>query len=378
MKVLFVSNDPTIFDVKSDTHKRMQAYASTIGELHIVSPASKDAYELHEGTLFLHPIHANKFFRVFALASLARKIIHKYEIEIVSAQDPFEHGLSALRATRGTKAKLHVQVHTDFLSPWFVKTSAWNIQSIKMLVLNKQRRKIADRVLPKADGIRVVSDRIKMSLIARYGKNVPEPTVIPIKTDTTVPTPVPLMEHSFGFTLISVGRLEAEKRVGDILKALKIVTKKYSMVGLFIVGDGRERDSLESLVQTLGLAKKVSFLGERSDARALMANANVFIQASAYEGYGRTLIEAALAETPIITTDVGIVGEVLVNQKSALVCSVGDTECLARAIEKLIEENNIRRSLRENALQVANTHIASVGDVTKRITDDFAHTIANI
>src|SRR3989344_3548115 len=119
-----------------------------------------------------------------------------------------------------------------------------------------------------------------------------------------------LPEHQFTFTLIAVGRLEPEKRIEDILAALKLVAKQYPMVGLFIVGEGSERGRLERMARHLGLGDKVIFLGERPDVRALIASAQAFIQASAYEGYSRTLIEAALAKVPIITTDVGIVGEV--------------------------------------------------------------------
>ena len=81
MKVLFVSNDPTIFDAASAARARMRAYAAAIGlpaqagELHIVSSASKDAREEQDGNLFLHPVHAWKIFRVRALAARAPGLI---------------------------------------------------------------------------------------------------------------------------------------------------------------------------------------------------------------------------------------------------------------------------------------------------------------
>ena len=310
MKVLFISNDPNIFDAASEVRTRMRAYAANIGELHIVSAAGPTAHEEHEGNLHLYPVHVWKLFRVSALAKRAHALIHTYSIEVVSAQDPFEHGLAALRAVRGTNAKLHIQVHPDFPSPWFVRSGNWRSPSVRMPFLNRWRRDIADSVLPQAHGIRVVSERIKASFIARYGLRIPEPSVIPVIVDPTVPEPVRLPAHpAFTFALIAVGRLEPEKRTEDILAALKLVHVHYPMVGLFIVGEGRERGRLERMVRSLELEKNVVFLGHRPDARGLMASAHAFIQASAYEGYGRTLIEAALAKVPIITTDVGIVGE---------------------------------------------------------------------
>ena len=156
MKVLFISNDPTIFDAGSAARARMRAYAALIGELHIVSAAPGDAAEVNEGSLYLHPTHSWKIFRVRALVLRAHALILEKEIEVVSAQDPFEHGLAALRAVRGTSAKLHIQVHTDFLSPWFVKSGNWRSPRVRMPLLNSYRRKIADRVLIAAAGIREV------------------------------------------------------------------------------------------------------------------------------------------------------------------------------------------------------------------------------
>lgn len=354
----------------SAARARMRAYAAAIGELHILSSAAKDAQEERDGNLFLHPVHTSKLFRVRVLAEHAHRLILEQGIEIVSAQDPFEHGLAARRAVRGTNAKLHIQVHTDFLSPWFVKSGNW-----RMSLLNRYRCRIADRVLPAADGIRVVSERVKHSLIARYGSRIKEPSVIPVAVDATVPAPVPLPPHSFAFALIAVGRLEPEKRIEDILAALKLVVKPYPMVGLFIVGEGRERSRLERAARSLGLAEKVIFLGDRPDAWGLMRNAQVFIQASAYEGYGRTLIEAALAKVPIITTDVGIVGEVFKNGENILSSPVADSAALALNISKYIEDTITREEFSIRAEIVARSHLATVGDLPTRIAADLAQTL---
>lgn len=376
MKVLFISNDPTIFDATSAARARMRTYAALIGELHIVSAASTGVREGQDGNLFLYPVHAWKLFRVRALAARAHALILGHGIEVVSAQDPFEHGLAALRATLGTSAKLHIQVHTDFLSPWFVRSGNWRSPSVRMPLLNRYRRNIADRVLPAAAGIRTVSERVKASLVARYGSRIPEPTVIPVAVSGVAPAHALLPAHSFTFALITVGRLEPEKRVEDILAALKLVVGHYPMVGLFIVGEGRERARLERMTRSLTLEKQVVFLGQRFDARALMSNAQAFIQASAYEGYGRTLIEAALAKVPIITTDVGIVGEVFKGFEDVLSVPVADPTALSLGIVGFIEDNAVRQELPRHAEETARAHLASVGDIPARIVADLAKLVS--
>ncbi len=377
IKALFISNDPTIFQSGSEARARMREYAKTIGELHIVSSAPFGTSPTSDGPLFLYPVTAWRIFRIRALAHRAHAIIVEKGIEVVSAQDPFEHGLVALRATRGTQAKLHIQVHTDFLSPWFVRSGNWRSPTVRMPLLNRFRRRMADKVLPKADGIRVVSERVKESLIARYGTRIKDPSVIPITVDIRVPEAVRLPNHPFTFSLIAVGRLEREKRIKDILAALKLVVAHYQMVGLFIVGEGRERGRLERMTRRLGLEKHVVFLGHRPDARGLMRSAHVFIQASAYEGYGRTLIEAALAKVPIVTTDVGIVGEVFKGYEDVLSVPVADPTALSLSIVGILEDTSVRMELPMHAEETARTHLEAQGNLAERIRDDLARALHN-
>ena len=373
MNVLFISNDPALFIDSSDVRARMRTYADALGELHIVSRAPR-AQEVHDGALHLYGIRVSKPFSPFALAACARSLIEKKGIEIVSAQDPFEHGWAALRAIKGTSAKLHIQVHTDFLSPWF--RSHLGVSSRAMRILNRIRLRIADRVLPQARGIRAVSGRIRDSLEARYGTSIPVPSVVPIAVSSEVQEPVPLPPAPFTFKLLAVGRLEAEKRLEDVLKALKRVHARYPSVGLFIAGEGRERKRLEAQARSLGLADNVVFLGQRADARGLMRSAHAFIQVSAYEGYGRTLLEAALARVPIITTDVGIVGEVFQGYRDVLSVPPGDPAAIAVQIVGLVEDQQARHTLVLDAEAAAKAHLASLRPLPEMVRDDLAQTIA--
>jgi len=372
MNVLFISNDPSIFDEASVARARMREYASALGMLHVLSNAPLGARDVTEGGLHLHPIKVSKLFRVRVLAKRAHSLILREKIEVVSAQDPFEHGLAALRAVKGTPAKLHVQVHTDFLSPWFVRVGNWRSPRVHMPILNKLRLRIADKVLPEADGVRVVSKRIKDSLMTKYGTNIREPSVISIAVPQEVPEAVRLPSHHFTFSLIAVGRLEAEKRIEDILVALAFVVPKYPSIGLFVVGEGRQRTRLERMTKKLGLGEHVQFLGNRPDAWGLMQSAHAFIQASAYEGYGRTLVEAALAKVPIITTDVGIVGEVFKGYEDVLAAPVADPTELSLHIVTLVENTNARIELPQHAEAAARAHLAEVGDLPARIVGDLS------
>lgn len=376
MKALFISNDPSVFQPDSATRERMRAYAAAIGTLHILSRAPKGGEAVTDGALVLHPVHAGKLMAPFALAKRARALITSEGIEVVSAQDPFEQGWAAMKAAEGTGAKLHIQIHTDFLSPWFVRDGVYRSMRIRMPFLNKVRRKLARNVLPAADAVRAVSKRIADSVIAEFGPKVRAPSILPIYVGTEAPPAVPLPEHDFSFAFIAVGRLEPEKRVEDILMALGSIAHSYPSVGLVVVGEGSERKKLETLAGKLGLSARVLFMGEQGkNARGLMKSANVFMQASAYEGYGRTLIEAALAKVPIITTDVGIVGEVLKGYEQVLATPPGDTANLAAHMHALIGDHQLRLTLALNAEAAAKEHLAKYADFPRLIAEDLARTL---
>jgi len=376
MNLLFISNDPNIFKEGSATRLRMRAYADALaakhgGTLHILSRAPRTE-TVADGPLILHGVAAGRLGMLLRFPSIARGIIRTESIAAVSAQDPFEHGWAAMKAVRGTNAKLHIQVHTDFLSPWFTRGHISRSPRVRMLLLNRIRRRMAGPVLRHADGIRAVSHRVADSIVKRYGRSVPAPSVIPIAVDANAPAAVPLPPHPFTFALLAVGRLEPEKRVEDIIAAVARLTDAYPTLGAFIVGEGRERAKLERLARRKGLAERIVFLGARADARALMPSAQCFIQASAYEGYGLTLIEAALARVPIVTSDVGIVGEVFAGYHEVLSAPVADPTNLAAHIAWLIEDQEARQELAMSAERRAKEHLAATDSSPEAVIADVA------
>ncbi|KND49405.1 MAG: phosphatidylinositol glycan, class A [Parcubacteria bacterium C7867-008] len=373
MNILFVSNDPGIFEEGTAVRSRMRAYAEEVaktgGVLHILSRAKKQQ-EITEGPLILHGVTGNKISVIFAIKSRARALVRTANIAVVSAQDPFEYGWAALKVIQGTNTKLHVQLHTDVFSPWFTRTGMSRSVQVRLPLLNRIRQSIADRVLPKAHGVRVVSQRIKDSLIARYGSDMESVSVLPIQVTPEAVQPVPFPEPVYPFTLFTASRLEPEKRIEDILYALAWVKDSYPSAGLVIAGEGSERPRLERLAKELHIENRVRFLGWRTDVRGLMRSAQCYIQASAYEGYSITLIEAALARVPIISSDVGIVGEVLKGNDSVLAAPPGDANQLLHNIRHMIEDSRMRSEYSMQAEAAVLAHLASARSTPADIIAD--------
>ena len=365
---LFILDDPSIFIEDSVSRARMRAYAKEIGTLHVLSHgvASDSHEDFGDGTsLSLYSVDSRKLsgmkpFLFHTLLKRAQTLVSEKNVEIVSVQNPFEYGLVAMKAIQGTKVKLYVQVYTDPFSTWFTRVKVIYSSEVKMPAVNRVRQSITDRVLPNAHGVRVVSKRAQDSLIARYGSRIPTPKLIPVEVSTELPPMIPLPERPFTFTLLAVGRLEPEKRIQDILLALAKIRRNYPSVGLIVVGEGSQRKNLEGYAKKLRLGKSVQFLGHVDGAWGMMRSAQAYIQASGYEGYSRTLLEAALARVPIITTDVGIVGEVFRGYEDVLSVPPGDPAAIANFIIRLVEDNEARTQLVINAEKTAREHLANV------------------
>ena len=109
----------------------------------------------------------------------------------------------------------------------------------------------------------------------------------------------------------------------------------------------------------------------------MMRSASAYIQASAYEGYGRTLIEAALARIPMITTDVGIVGDVFRGYQEVLSAPPGDPAALAAHIRGLLDDHQARALFVEAAEKAARAHLAANADPAAALREDLAQALSS-
>ena len=146
----------------------------------------------------------------------------------------------------------------------------------------------------------------------------------------------------FGTVMLMISRIEKEKNMIMAIECFYNIYKHYSGVGLVIVGDGSLRSGLEKFVRKIGMEEMIIFEGWSDHSYKYFLSADLFLNTSDYEGYGRTLMEASAAECPIITTDVGIVGEVL-NEKNALISAPQDKVAFQNNIEFALKNKNLMK-----------------------------------
>lgn len=140
---------------------------------------------------------------------------------------------------------------------------------------------------------------------------------------------------------ICVGRLSPEKDLATLLHATALVVWNHPEFRLRIVGDGRERGSLERLSRELNIGGNVEFLGERADVPELLSGSAFFVSSSITEGISLTLLEAMSVGLPVVTTAVGGTPEIVVDGMTGRLVPPQDPERLAQAITDMLCERNL-------------------------------------
>ncbi|MFI5179604.1 MAG: glycosyltransferase, partial [Vicinamibacterales bacterium] len=126
-----------------------------------------------------------------------------------------------------------------------------------------------------------------------------------------------------------VGRLTAIKQHELFLRAAREVHEARPSATFLIVGDGERRVELESLASSLGLGDAVRFLGWRRDLTTMYGATDVCVLTSRNEGTPVALIEALAAGVPVVSTEVGGVGDVVNDAVLGLTAPDGDANALA-------------------------------------------------
>ena len=148
--------------------------------------------------------------------------------------------------------------------------------------------------------------------------------------------------------VIMVSRLLRDKGVQEFTDAATLIKARESTVQFVLVGDvddGNPTSLTAEQLTELRKSRDVTWLGARTDISDLLAASHVACLPSYREGLPKSLIEAASAGRPIVTTDVPGCREVVTHMVNGLLVQPRDVSALASAIEKLVNDPKLRQSM---------------------------------
>ena len=152
--------------------------------------------------------------------------------------------------------------------------------------------------------------------------------------------------------LVHTSNFRKVKRVEDVIHVFKKVQDKIPSK-LLLIGDGPERQSLEELCRQLSLCDEIRFLGKQDAVEELLAISDLFIMPSASESFGLAALEAMACQVPVISSNIGGLPEVNIDNQTGFLSDVGNIDEMAMNAIKILSDEQLLSKFRANALAQA-------------------------
>lgn len=293
-----------------------------------------------------------KFGDVRHLPKVIRHVMYAWRVyisaqkaDVVLVLDPVSTGLPALLGAKLAGKPVIVKVVGDYA--WEQGTQRYGITTTLDEFVKTHRvpfqvrllRVVQTFVAKQARAVIVPSEYLKtivMTWGVFHGKITVIHNAIRYEDAGEIPHEVSTLPYPH---VVSVGRLVPWKHVGGIIDAVGTLPS----VSLIVVGDGPERASLTAYAEKVG--SRTTFTGALShaDTLAVMADAQVFVLNSSYEGFSHLLVEAVSLGVPVVATDVGGNREIVHGEEDGILVPAGDREALTQAISRALSRKKRTR-----------------------------------
>jgi glycosyltransferase involved in cell wall biosynthesis len=259
-----------------------------------------------------------------------------------------------------------VHLHTKrahALSAWLGSAPATQKRLVTRRMDYPIRRGWVDRYLYNrcVDGVVAISQPIA-DLLAEGGVAREKIRMIPSGVD---PAPYANIPPPTGdrkpFVVGTAAILEQRKGIKFLLEAAAELKRRGRRLRYRIAGDGWEKNNLLDQARKLGVEGDVEFMGFVTDMPSFTASIDIFVLPSLFEGLGVAALEAMAAARPVVASAVGGLKQLVVDGETGLLVPRGDSGSLARALEKLVQDADLIRSLGERGRARLREHFTMDG-----------------
>ncbi len=233
------------------------------------------------------------------------------------------------------------------------ETSDPQNRSNKANFLLRQLVKLSDRIIaisPNVENYLIKKAKIPIQKIILITNGVKIPRQVEFDEVQNINNKLDLRIEDLivGF----VGRLfDDHKKVSDLINAIALIDD--SSVKLLIVGDGRDRKEIESLIHNLAIKERVFMVGHQSDPSPFYKVMDIFCAPSSREGFGLVAAEAMLHKLPVITTKVGGLQDIVVDCETGFLVPPNTPIQIAKKLEILIKNPELRKSMGQKGYERA-------------------------
>lgn len=154
--------------------------------------------------------------------------------------------------------------------------------------------------------------------------------------------------------LMHISNFRPVKRVPDVIQVFARVRARMPS-RLLLIGEGPEMAVVRRMVEELGLAEDVFFLGKQEDVAEVISMADLMLLPSSKESFGLVALEAMACGVPVVATRAGGLPEVVIDGVCGLLLPIGDVDGMAEAALRLLQDEAMYRSFSQNSIERSKT-----------------------
>ncbi len=268
----------------------------------------------------------------FILNRAVLEVNKKYKIPIMGTNHFMTENLTCFVPTQKLKTRVDIYLWKEFSK---VFNQASILTTPTEMAAELIRPKLKQSVIPVSNGIDL--KRFSQDVNTNY-----------IRKKYSLPDkPI----------LLSVGRLDPEKHLNEVLEAAERALKTSDFC-LVICGKGIEREALERLTKKLGIEESVFFTGfvPDEDLPAFYKTSSCFISASIAELQSIATMEAMASGIPVIAADAGALSELVHNGINGYLFNPGDIGTIAESISLIFDNEMLQKEMGRKSLEYISKH----------------------
>lgn len=355
--IIMISLDPGFFKAgeSGDVIERHVRYSSQVQSLDIiVCGGQKPDSQVLSDRLTVHSTGVRGWRNIGAAMKIAAGLIRQKPIHLIDAQDPHGTGWIGCRLKKKYQLPLEVHFHGDF---W--NNKYWIREQTKNRIYNLLQK----FVVQQADGIRVVSDKIKKQLV---NAGVPGEKIVVIHTpvdDKRFTSLDQEHERQLGVlrqtyhgrkVILFCGRLAVVKNLFFLLDVVAALSQRGDDFVVLIIGDGPEKIRLAEAISRKNLGDAVVMLGGKNhqDLAAYYRLADFLVLLSTNESFGKVIIEAGLCGAPTLASATLGAETIIDDGTTGIIVPVNDLAATVDVANELLGDPEAVKTLGLKARQI--------------------------
>jgi glycogen synthase len=206
--------------------------------------------------------------------------------------------------------------------------------------ISRQVHAVESWLIRESDSLITCSASMADEITELFGPGLAETTVIRNGIDAARWQFAPRRPRGGPAELLFVGRLEYEKGVHDVIAALPRIRRTHPGTTLTIAGEGTQQDWLVEQARKHKVLKATRFVGHLDHDALLkvLHRVDAAVLPSHYEPFGLVALEAAAAGAPLVTSNIGGLGEAVIDGQTGMSCAPRDVAGLAAAVRAVLDD----------------------------------------